>query len=121
MTINSINQKCKVIVFTAVLAISPRNRHQPAPKGTLIYIQSITGPVPTLSKTDRPGLGAGTVSAQEAPTTTDPNIGSVPALSSLDQNHSIGTKKDHNHDESCPKTAFWGFWPNFHCRYLPKY
>ena len=35
------------------------NRHQPAPKGTLRYIHSITGPVPALSKTDRPGLGAG--------------------------------------------------------------
>ena len=32
---------------------------KPAPKGTLRYIHSITGPVPVLSKTDRPGLGAG--------------------------------------------------------------
>ena len=54
---------------TAVPAISPRNRHQPAPKGTLRYIHSIAGPVPVLSKTDLPGLGAGT-----APTSKGPNI-----------------------------------------------
>ena len=43
------------------------NRHQNALYD--IYIVS-----PALSKTDRPGLGAGTVPAQEAPTTTYPNI-----------------------------------------------
>ena len=30
--------------YTAVPAISPRNRHQPASKGTLRYIHSIAGP-----------------------------------------------------------------------------
>ena len=65
-----IRQKYK----TAVPAISPRNRHRPEPKGTIRYIHSITGPIPALSKTDKPGVGVGTMQTQEAPTTTDPYI-----------------------------------------------
>ena len=49
------NIKKKRFTFP-VPAISPRNRHRPAPKDTLRYIHSIIGPVPVLSKTDRPGL-----------------------------------------------------------------
>ena len=43
---------------------------KPAPKGTLRYIHSITGPVPALSKTDRPGVSAGKLPAQDAPSET---------------------------------------------------
>ena len=31
--------------YTAIPAISPQNRHRPAPKGTLRYMHSITGPI----------------------------------------------------------------------------
>ena len=48
---------------TAVPAISARNWHPPAPKGTLRYIHSITGPVRCLHVT-------GTVLAQDVPTKT---------------------------------------------------
>ena len=65
-------------------------------------MHSITGLVPALSKTDRPGLGACPSPAPEVPT------GPVSARSSFDQNQLIGTKKYRNHGESCPKNGILG-------------
>ena len=120
MRIDNINHfsspaQSPVIIIFLFMAPNGTNRHKKALYDIYILFPARYRPCVKLT-------GLDLVPAQEAPTSTDPNIAAqYRPWVALTKTYRLVPNKTVTMANLAQKTTFLGFWPNFGCQYLPKY